>query len=351
MVGRTLRLLPLAIAAMLLAAPGCKVTVPGLDVPSLSDEGTDPGRDDGAPDTAGTDLARDPGGPGDTGTDPGNDPGIDLGTDPGKDVPVGGPCDPLVNATCGPVACDDGNAATTNDRCQGWSTPEGEVGCGCAGDTVPLDPCAAAGDMQCYDTVLCDDGVDATTNDRCQWDASTAPGKCVCKGDVTVVDPCFDPSNPDVCLPRACNNGGLPGICGTQTGTGECTCGRLDPCAARLTRCEPVQCWYKKGTLGYCDAGTLLECECVAPVYPPCGEKLNPTCSSLECDLGNGLLGRCVPDRLGTGCGCVKAALDPCGDEQNPECKPDACQLLGGARGTCMFSPLGHCGCFPGGVG
>lgn len=208
------------------AGADARILVPAADAGTSPADAGAPGSDAGAEDAAPPDA-----GPADA--------AIDLCAEvlcvPSGPCREAGVCDPATGACTRPARpdgspCDDGDACTRSDSCQGGSCLGADpISCGPAGvcRLSACDPLTG----ECSHPVApdgspCDDGDGCTRSDRCQG------GGCVGADPVTCVasDPCHlagtcDPatgscSNPPVVCPAsdACH---LPGVC--DPASGACT--------------------------------------------------------------------------------------------------------------------------------
>ncbi|MCB9729208.1 MAG: hypothetical protein H6746_12105 [Deltaproteobacteria bacterium] len=122
-------------------------------------------------------------------------------------------CDPIAGCLYAPgkAACDDGDPCTQQDFCEGGL---------CAGDPLPCDdglPCTADGcepGLGCVhpplsDGLTCDDGDPCTLGDRCLSGA--------CAGSATPCDDGLD-CTLDLCQPGGCVHLPAPGTCATAAG-------------------------------------------------------------------------------------------------------------------------------------
>lgn len=304
------------------ADPGNDAAVPdpgpvdnGSPDPAAQDPGTiDPGDDPGAPDPGTPDPGPDDPGPPDA--DPVDPGAVDPGAvDPGFDVSIGAcapddtacwctlddHCDPSHDAPCRPnlcdtdshhcrldsqrldgQPCDDSDACTLGETCQGGTCGGGSFTCECrteadCGDTDPctLDACDLSTHTCTHVPVAaaCDDGDPCTTPDTCV-DGTCIPGPDTCE--CRKAADCPDPGNP--CLDRACSP---DHTCVPTPNSAACDDGH--PCTSG-DACSGGACVYQTPTCADCGDGAC---------FPPDEDCLScpgdcGACPTTETDCGNG---------------------------------------------------------------
>ncbi len=245
-------------------------------------------------------------------------------------------CDPMAGCTHVPntVSCDDGNACTFGDKCQGGTCAAGQqVACNdsnpCTDDSCnPESGCVFAPNSN-----ACDDLNDCTTDDHC------ADGACVSDQAVACDD--GNPCTKDICLP----NGG----CSAEPTAGPCDDGNA--CTVSDS-CSDGQC--APGLPLDCDDGNPCTDDSCSPetgcthsvnelpctdsnpctVDDMCQQGVCTPGAALECDDDN----VCTTDYCEPATGCVfNTNTLPCNDGNicttNDECSLGACQ--GGATLPC----------------
>jgi hypothetical protein len=216
------------------------------------------------------------------------------------------------------TACDDGNACTFNDVCQGGACAGGSVNCA---DNNPCtdDSCdAKSGCTHASNAAPCDDGDACTTGDQC-GDGSCKPGTptCACKSDADCKD------DGDLC------NGVtqcLGNVCKPKPGSVVTCDPKLAPlCTSNLCNPNSGKCVLVSIPDGTpCDDGTL----CTSDNFCKTGLC---TGKNTICDDGNA----CTEDSCDPAKGCVfvvKVGL-PCSDGN--VCTDDACD----SAGKCASKP------------
>jgi MYXO-CTERM domain-containing protein len=221
------------------------------------------------------------------------------------------------------VGCDDGDACTSDDHCDGLGA--------CAGTMDPCDPpppfCMTGADVSVVPMAgTCTDGqcMWPTTEVPCPWGCDDDTGSCV----------------PDPCLTGTCVT--PPGPCYQPTGTcvdGKCVYQALaqgDPCDDGDWCTDPDTC----GANLECH-GTAVVC---APLDPAClDDDTSVTFTGGTCDPAQG--GQCVYDKHETTCdhGCDAATGlcedDPCATV-TCDAPPSTCHRSPGtcADGECSYS-------------
>ena len=235
----------------------------------------------------------------------------------GEAVDCGALAGPCVTAECDPgtgecqespledgAACDDGNACTQADSCQGGECKGAEPVVCEGGDAchelLPCDPATGlCGVVKAPDGSVCDDG-----------DACTQKDECIggdCKGGDPVVCPVGGACNPGgACDPQTgtCPSEALPdgAVCDDAS-----VCTEGDTCQGGLCVGVPVDC--DDGiacTLDTCDEGLG---GCIAD-WSPC-----PCVTDMDCNDGNPCNGEesCVDQACAVGTPVVCSGLDgPC---------------------------------------
>jgi len=188
--------------------------------------------------------------------------------------------------------CDDGDACTANDNCQGGLCEKGEIACKCA----TSEDCVAFEDGNlCNGTLMCD--------------TSIVPYACVV--DLATVVTCTDDA-PEPCKEQACDT--ATGTCGKVDKADDTACDDADPCTAE-TKC----------IAGACAGGTPTLCD-----------DLNP----------------CTDDSCDPTLGCVKSENTASCEDSDPCTVGDACSggvcVGGGPNGCDDQNPCTFDSCTPG---
>ncbi|MBT9555653.1 MAG: hypothetical protein IV100_06465 [Myxococcales bacterium] len=169
-----------------------------------------------------------------------------------------------------PGLCNDGNACTVNDQCEGLTCKPG-VAASCSDN----NPCTTnvcnpqTGCQSSPNTLPCDDGNECTSNDTCAAGACKGTFTCDCQNDVDCdpAPPCFEPptceNNSCQYRPVECVDAGgecvdnvcVPGIgCQLQAVDEGKTCNSADECA-ETALCSSGTC--KVQTYENCDDGNV----------------------------------------------------------------------------------------------
>ncbi len=225
-------------------------------------------------------------------------------------------CDPATGA-CGftPNAktCDDKNACTSGDACQGGTCVPGKFTCQCAKDSDCDDklPCTqdncnvtATGELTCSNAALnsgsCDDGNVCTIGDTCSAGSCKPKTTKSCDdANVCTADSC-DPA-------KGCTSSSVSGSC---TDGNPCTLGDL--CAN-----------------GVCAAGQPRDCNDQNPCTNDACDKTTGNCTktnnSANCNDSN----QCTLNDFCAGGACTPGTSKQCTD--NKPCTDDACLKASGA--------------------
>eukprot|EP01065_Artemidia_motanka_P042695 TRINITY_DN5771_c0_g3_i2.p1 TRINITY_DN5771_c0_g3~~TRINITY_DN5771_c0_g3_i2.p1 ORF type:complete len:4752 (+),score=1264.50 TRINITY_DN5771_c0_g3_i2:1602-15857(+) len=274
-------------------------------------------------------------------------------------VCVDGQCSERLQAAG--TACDDGDPRTVDDRCSSDGTCAGVNRCGvrvCAAS----DQCHTAGACDprtglCSDPAkaegsVCDDGDPATTSDRCY--AGVCLGVVLCRAQGNVTAYCF-PADPrcgrvacerGVCVERArydgayCNDGD-PSTVDDKCAAGQCA--GVSKCAAGCTPTRSCQ------TAGWCDPATGLCTSRAATDNTTCSDGRSDTTSdrcvagacvgSIQCGSQGQLCesqSQCVHAVCSLGACTQQPRIDgtPC-DDGDPATRVDVC-----TAGTCAGTSL-----------
>lgn len=262
----------------------------------------------------------------------------------GACAPGSGTCS---TAAPGDLACDDGDACTTEDLCDsgacvGGAPPVCEDGNDCTTDSC--DP--STGCVSEFNTNPCDDGNACTDGDACQLGACAAGTPVVCND--------LEPCTTDSCDPASgCVNAANTLPCDDGDA---CTAG--DICAAgACTPGGPVDCTDENPcTTESCDA--TAGCS-QAPNSEPCDDSdactVGDVCSggacapgaALNCDDGN----PCTTDACDAAVGCTHVDnAEPC-DDGDACTDGDACALGACSSGGPVVcddqNPCTEDSCFP----
>lgn len=226
--------------------------------------------------------------------------------------PATGRCVPIANGT----ACDDGDACTRTDTCQG-------------GVCVGSNPVTCTALDQCHAVGVCNPATGTCSNPNKPNDTACNDGNACTQTDTCQGGVCTG-SNPVVCAAEACEN---PGVCNPADGI----------CSPPTPKPEGAAC-----SGGLCCGGVCQEC---------CDDNDCPTPACQRCDGG-----LCVAINQGEICGTsthVGTNLRCCdGDCPDPNCKtvgadcePSACNsqcctkqhdvTFGGVHGFCVINADG----------
>ena len=230
----------------------------------------------------------------------------------------------------GPFDCEDGNACTEGDACEGTTCKSGTKVCACSSDA----DCAAQDDGDlCNGTLYCDTKETKT-----------------CKPNPASVVYCSPKDDTD-CLKAACNT--KTGLCALQPVTKGAPCEDGNPCTVKDT-CGVAVC--TAGSANACDDGNGCTLDTCAPntgcvhTAKTCND--GNDCTSEAC---NSTTGQCTaPQNLakgkacdadGSGCtagdscdgagSCTAGAPVACKQPSNP-CLQAVCQSQGGAGFACV---------------
>jgi hypothetical protein len=158
--------------------------------------------------------------------------------DDGNDCTDDG-CDPASGCTHVPNAdpCDDGNACTMGDACAGGVCVGGPARDCNDGNLCTTDGCSpAAGCTHTNNTVACSDGDGCTTNDHCGGGTCVGGPPANCDdGDSCTTDSCMSP--------MGCVHDPVPSCCSTDAqcaGTDQCTTN--ERCVGHRCVSDPVPC-------------------------------------------------------------------------------------------------------------
>ena len=253
------------------------------------------------------------------------------------------------------ATCDDGNACSTGDTCEGGSCQGIVISCD-DGDPCTVDGCSAA--TGCVHTpkasaAPCDDGDVCTTDDTCVAGSCQGDAISCDDGEICTDDGC-DPTTGCTHTPNTapCDDG-APCTTGDTCTGGSClgvaaACDDGDPCTDDA--CDPVTgacltsfneapcddgapCTAGDACADGVCAGALAACDDGAPCTDDHCDPATGACSSSpregSCDDGD-------PCTLGDACAagvCLGAPM-PCDDGE--PCTDDACDPLSGA---CVFTP------------
>ncbi|TNF34205.1 MAG: hypothetical protein EP329_07480, partial [Deltaproteobacteria bacterium] len=289
-------------------------------------------------------------------------------------------CDPATGACVHPaapgnLACDDGNACTSNDTCAAGQCV-GQAIAGCCGNGV----CEAGEACGCADCegLGCDDGDACTTGDHCGGGqcigaaVANCCGNGVCEAGETcgcVADcdgescddgqSCTDGDHCDAgqcvgtLLASCCGNGTCdPGEgCGCADCDGE-SCDDGSSCTDNDV-CTGGQC-VGTGLDGCCGNGVCESgerCGCVADCQgESCGDDpcvVGATCQADGSCGGGTPTATCCGDGACEGaerCGCVDDCLDLACDDLNADTSDDRCRDDGACRGDVDAIPCGSLG-------
>ncbi|MGB0592014.1 MAG: glycine rich domain-containing protein [Myxococcota bacterium] len=274
-----------------------------------------------------------------------------------------GPCDAtsVPNGTGGcdvtpapeGIMCDDGDLGTKFDHCDGYGSCTGEV------IVCELGPCDAASVPNGFDCDVsykawgleCDDGDPSTKDDTCGWWG-------FCDGNVYTCEPgpCELSSEPngegcDITYApagAACDDG--------DAGTKTDQCDGAGSCAGETYTCEPTQCQETATPDGEGCEVTYLDTE--APCDDDDVSTLEDTCDGEGSCAGIPYL--CLPTQCesssepnGEDCDVVYAPLSTDCDDNNEGTKDDVCDGQGVCGGTAYECPVGQCdiSAEPNGVG
>jgi YVTN family beta-propeller protein len=222
-------------------------------------------------------------------------------------------CDPATGACThanNTASCDDGNACTTGDVCQGGTCTGGPAPSCNDGNPCTDDACnPATGCVHTSNTVPCDDGNACTTGDACQGGACTGGPAPSCNDG----NPCTD----DACNPATgcvhtsntapCNDGNActtGDACqgGTCTGGPAPSCNDGNPCTDDA--CNPATGCVHTNNTAPCNDGNVCTTGDVCQ---------GGTCTgtALGCDDAN----PCTDDLCDSSLGCLHANNNlPCND-------------------------------------
>lgn len=206
-------------------------------------------------------------------------------------------CDGQLNAT----PCDDGNACTENDACQGGVCFGGSVPCddGDACTTDACDPDAGCQNTPVDDGEPCSDGNPCTVADACQ--------QGTCAG---VAKDCPDDGNACTTF-SGCEGANATCVYASVNDGASC---QDDNACTEGDKCQEGQC--NSGSPKHCDDGN--ECT-IDSCNPKQGCKFTPpTDSAKSCDDGDG----CTVNDVCKAGACAGTALD-CNDEN--KCTDDKC--------------------------
>ena len=234
-------------------------------------------------------------------------------------------CDPASGCTHGPlgpeVQCDDGSACTTDDRCGADGCAGKVVDCE-DGNPCTADPCDQTAGCGAHPPAPgpCEDGDACTFGDACQGGQCVAGDPNPCDdGNACTIDACYTgfgcvnlPNESPCCQ-------GLTSICDDQ-----------DPCTTDLCDAQTLGCSYEHNT-GPCDDGTACtvgdtcsDGECVAETLS-CDDG-NP-CTSDACDPASGCVhgpvsGGACDDGIECTTGDTCVAGECVGDDSGCVCTP-----------------------------
>lgn len=238
-------------------------------------------------------------------------------------------CSPLTftcEATVHSDACDDGDPCTESDQCKEGTCAGEPILCEDDGDVCTDDLCVD-GVCGVLNQALCDDGDPCTLGDVCA-DGACAGEALICEGDFACVDGvCIDPCVPE-CTNKDCGEDGCGAVCGTCAWGEVCNDGQCTPlcspdCGGK--ECGPDGCG---GSCGFCGETLICSglglcydsgiCEPICPVEAPCGP-----------DGCGGQCGQCLNNKF-----CVD---QQCSDVCVPQCEGKSCgdDGCGDVCGTC----------------
>jgi hypothetical protein len=229
---------------------------------------------------------------------------------------VPGTCDPSTGTCSNPTksdgsSCNDGNACTQADTCQGGScTGANPVVC------TALDQCHVPGacdpetgicsNPSKSDGSTCNDGNLCTQTDTCQGGGCVGADPVVC----TALDQCHDPG--------ACNP--ATGVCSNPNKADGSTCSDANPCTLGDT-CQGGGC--QPGAPKVCTP--LDACHDAGTCNPASGECSNPAKPADHCDDRN----VCTTDSCHPQTGCVHRTIS-CNDAN--ACTGDSCDAVSGCQ-------------------
>lgn len=276
------------------------------------------------------------------------DGGVCFGSDPvvcapSDDCHDAGTCNPATGACSDPPKpggspCDDANACTTTDVCQG-------------GNCIGLDPVVCAPSDQCHDAGQCDPGTGVCSDppkpagSPCDdGNACTRVDACQA-GDCAGADPVTCPASDQCHLAGTCDP--ASGLCSDPIRPDGAPCDDADACT-RSDTCRA----------GGCTGADEIVCNDDVPcTRDQCvGGSCRFEPRSERCDDGTCSIGECRPEAAGADLrGCVAVPVlegDACTDD-GWSCTEDVCRA-----GTCVHAgvderctPSDTCGtavCFPG---